>query len=277
MKRTTLLGAALGGLLLFILCGCNQATIMKRMTPKEDEAISRKYVDELRHDRFDDIEQDMDPGLKESSLRSKLISMAAMFPAQEPISSKVVGFRTSTGPVHRTEVTLEYEFPDKWLLASVVTEKNGGGRTIVGFHVTPIEDSLENVNRFTLVNKGASQYGVLLLAILAPVLSLYSLLRCIMADMGKKKWLWLIFILLGVGKLSVNWTTGQLFFMLLAIQAPVSGANTQLYGPWFVYVSLPLGAIIFLAAHQDSQKEFKDPLAKSAQAGAGAAKNPFSE
>jgi hypothetical protein len=64
--------------------------------------------------------------------------------------------------------------------------------------------------------------------------------------MGKKKWLWLIFIVVGIGKLFVNWTTGQVFFTPLAIQLPPAGANAQLYGPWLVYVSIPLGAIIFL-------------------------------
>jgi hypothetical protein len=64
--------------------------------------------------------------------------------------------------------------------------------------------------------------------------------------MGKKKWLWLIFIVLGIGKLVVNWTTGQVFFSELAIQLPAGGAGAQAYGPWQVYASIPLGAITFL-------------------------------
>jgi hypothetical protein len=246
MKRPILASVGLGGLFLAVLSGCNPATLMQKMVPQEDEAISRRYVDDLRQNRLNQIEQDMDPGLKDSNMHGTLASMAAMFPAQEPVSTKVVGFRSFLGNVRGTDITLEYEFPEKWLLAEVVTQKSGGVTTIVGFHVTPIADSLENLNRFTLVGKGATQYAILSLAVLAPLFSLSVFVLCIKTRMGKKKWLWLIFIVLGIGKLIVNWTTGQVFFTPLAIQVPAAGANAQLYGPWLVYVSLPLGAIIFL-------------------------------
>jgi len=246
MKRPILVSVGLGGLFLVVLSGCDQATLMKKMTPQEDETITRRYADDLRQYRFDQIEQDMDPELKNRNLRGALASMAAMFPAHEPVSTKVVGFRRFFGNVPRTAITLEYEFPQKWLLAEVVTQKSGGVTTIVGFHVTPIADSLENLNRFTLVGKGATQYAILSLAVLAPLFSLCVFVLCIKTRIGKKKWLWLIFIVLGIGKLVVNWTTGQVFFRLLAIQLPAAGANAQLYGPWLVYVSIPLGAILFL-------------------------------
>jgi hypothetical protein len=246
MKRQILASVGLVGLFLAVLSGCNQATLMKTMIPQEDEAITRRYVDDLRQNRLDQVEHDMDPELKDSNLHGTLAYMAAMFPAQEPLSTKVVGFRSFFGSSGRTAITLEYEFPQKWLLAEVVTQKSDGVTTIVGFHVTPIEDSLENINRFTLVGKGTTQYGILSLAVLAPLFSLYVFVLCIKTRMGKKKWLWLIFILLGIGKLVVNWTTGQVFFTPLAIQLPPAGANAQLYGPWLVYVSIPLGAIMFL-------------------------------
>jgi hypothetical protein len=246
MKRLILARVGLVGLLLAVLSGCNQATLIKKITPPEDEAIARRYVDYLRQNRLDQIEQDLDPGLKDSNTHGTFASMAAMFPAQEPVSTKVVGFRSFFGNVRSTEITLEYEFPQRWLLAEVVTQKGGGVTTIVGFHVTPIADSLENLNRFTLEDKGATQYGVLSLAVLAPLFSLYVFVLCIKTRMGKRKWLWLIFIFVGVGKLFVNWTSGQVFFTPLAIQLPPAGASAQLYGPWIVYASLPLGAIIFL-------------------------------
>lgn len=246
MKRPILVSVGLGGLLLGVLSGCDQATVMRKMTPQEDEAITRRYVDDLRQNRFDQIEEALSPGLKDANMHGTLASMAAMFPAQEPVSTKVVGFRSFLGNDRGAEITLEYEFPQKWLLAEVVTQKSGGVTTIVGFHITPIADSLENLNRFTLAGKSTSQYAILSLAVLAPLFSLFVLVVCIKTTMGKKKWLWLIFILLGIGKLVVNWTTGQVFLTPLAIQVPAAGANAQLYGPWLVYVSMPLGAIMFL-------------------------------
>jgi hypothetical protein len=265
MKRPILVSVGLGALFLGVLSGCDQATVMKKITPQEDEATTRRYVDDLRQNRFDQIEEALDPGLKDSSMHGTLASMAAMFPAQEPVSTKVVGFRSFLGNDRRTEITLEYEFPQKWLLAEVVTQESEGVTTIVGFHITPIADSLENINRFTLAGKSTSQYAILSLAVLAPLFSLFVFVVCIKTTMGKKKWLWLIFILIGIGKLVVNWTTGQVFFTPLAIQLPAAGANAQLYGPWLVYVSMPLGAIIFLTMRRSLtgsvQRTQEGPLA----------------
>jgi hypothetical protein len=246
MKRPLLASVGLVGLFLAILSGCNQVTLMHIMIPQEDEAITRRYVDDLRQNRLDQIERVLDPELKDSNMHGTLASMAALFPAQEPISTKVVGFRSFFGNARRIQITLEYEFPQKWLLAEVVTQESDGVRTIVGFHVTPIADSLENLNRFTLVGKGTTQYSILSLAVLAPLFSLCVFVLCIKTRMGKKKWLWLILVFLGIGKLVVNWTTGEVFFTPLAIQLPPAGANAQLYGPWMVYVSIPIGAILFL-------------------------------
>jgi hypothetical protein len=247
MKRPVLVSFGLGVLFLAGLSGCNQANLMKTITPPEDEAIARRYTDDLRRSSFDRIEHDLDPGLKDSNMHDTLASMAAMFPAQEPVSIKVVGFRSFLSDVKRTEITLEYQFPQKWLLAEVVTQRSDEVTTITGFHITPIADSLENVNRFTLVGKGTTQYAVLSLAVLAPLFTLYVFVVCIKTRMRKKKWLWLIFIVFGIGKLIVNWTTGQVLFTPLAIQVPASGATAQPYSPWMVYVSIPIGAILFLS------------------------------
>lgn len=62
-----------------------------------------------------------------------------------------------------------------------------------------------------------------------------------------RKWPWMIFILLGVGKVAVNWTTGEWQVMPLAVQLFSVSALSDSYGPWELAVSFPLGAIAFLA------------------------------
>jgi hypothetical protein len=143
-------------------------------------------------------------------------------------------------------LSFEYQFPSKWLLINVATQKKGGVSTIIGFNVYPLSDSLENINRFTLTGKTPLQYATLAFAILIPLFILSVLVLCIRTKMTKRKWLWIIFILFGIGRLTVNWTTGQwqvapLYFLLLG-----SGAFAPPYGAWLISISLPLGAILFL-------------------------------
>jgi hypothetical protein len=65
--------------------------------------------------------------------------------------------------------------------------------------------------------------------------------------MARRKWLWVIFAMLGFTSLNLNWTTGQLSYEFLTVIAPPARAGTGsgFYTPWNVQIGLPLGAIVF--------------------------------
>jgi hypothetical protein len=145
-----------------------------------------------------------------------------------------------------TSITLEYQFPSKWLLVNVVTQRKDDVSTILGLYVNTTPDSLENLYRFTLVGKSAIQYLILTLAVCSLLFSVYVFVICIRTRALKRKWLWALFVLAGIGRLAINWTTGQCTFNLLSIRIPCAHAFANPYGPWTVAVYLPLGAILFL-------------------------------
>lgn len=243
MRFNCLVGIAL----CLLLVGCDEAALMKKWTPPEAESIARKYVDLLREGKLDLIERDLDPSIMDSDVGGTFAKMAAMFPAEAPESIRVVGAHVLHRPESTaTNITLEYQFPKKWLLVDLTTQRTRNVSTIVGFHVQPLRDSLQNLNRFTLVGKSTDQYLFLIIAIGSLLFSLYVFVLCIVTKNEKRKWLWMLFILLGVSKLAVNWTTGQWNVTLLAIQIPCAMATAPLYGPWTVAASAPLGAILYL-------------------------------
>lgn len=238
--------------MILLLAGCDQSSIMKKMTPPEAESVAKGYVDLLRQNRFDEIEKDLDSSIKTPDIHSTLVTMAQMIPTQQPESIKVVGAHKNVfnGPKEpkttTTNITLEYQFQRKWLLINVATQKKGEVSTIVGFNVNPIPDSLENINKFRLVGKSPLQYAVLFLAILIPLFTLYALILCIRTKIEKKKWLWVIFVLAGIVTFSVDWTTGQWRIVPLSFQLLAAGASAPPYGSWVISISFPLGAIIFM-------------------------------
>jgi hypothetical protein len=252
---------------LMLLVGCDKATLMKKWTPPEDEAAARGYVDLLRHQKFDQIEGSLDRSISGPSMRDTLSTMAGMFPAQEPMSIKVVGatvLRSTDSTT--TSITVEYEFPDnEWVLANVVMKKSAGITSIVGFHVKPTSDSQEYLNRFTFTGKGSSQYIFLLLSLLSIAFSVYVCVLCAGTKIRKGKWLWLIATLIGVGRFGVDWTTGQVFMNPIWVQIPPAGASAPLYGAWFVYTALPLGAILFLSFRKDIGPSETEPRTASLQ------------
>jgi hypothetical protein len=230
-----------------LLVGCDQAALMKKFTPQADETIARGYAQLLQQRKFDQIEHDLDPSLVDASTPETFSKMAAFFPAETPDSVKVVGAHTShVQELSTSDITLEFQFPTKWLLVTVITQKKGDVSTLVGLHVTPIPDSLENLNRFTLVGKSALQYLTLICAVVSLLFTFYVFSVCIRSQDMNPKWLWSIAVLVGVGYFGVDWRTGQWTFQLFAIQIPCFSMKHALYGPWIVAAYFPLGALAFL-------------------------------
>jgi hypothetical protein len=234
-------------LALSILMGCSQEQLLQKFSSPEDQATARSYIDRLRARNFDEIEKALDPSVRTPNIREILVKMASLIPNQEPTSVKVVGAQSFSATDAKTvNTTFEYSFGDKWLLASVAVRETQGVRTIVGLNVNPITQSLEAQNRFTLIGKSAVQYSVFIAAIAAVLFSIYSLVVCIRTKFPRRKWLWVLFIVVGFGKLAVNWTTGEWGIAPLSVQLFSASAVAPFYGPWTIAVSLPLGALLFL-------------------------------
>ena len=242
--RTPLLAA----LALIVLVACSQDELLQKFSSQEDQATAKSYIDQLRARKFDEIEKALDPGIRTGNIRDTLTKMAELIPSQEPISIKLVGAHKFQGPNTTTvSTTFEYSFGDKWLLTNVAVRDRNGSKTIVGFNVNPMTQSLESQNRFSLAGKSVLHYTILVAAMAAALLTLYSLLVCARTKPLKRKWLWVLFILVGFGKLAVNWTTGEWGIAPLSVQLFSASAFAPLYGPWRIAVSLPLGALVFLA------------------------------
>src|ERR1700690_303769 len=77
------------------LIGCDEAALVKRYAPLQDEPIARNYLDLLMQGKVDQIEHDMDPSVVDLNIRETLVKLADMLPAEAPKSVKVVGARAS--------------------------------------------------------------------------------------------------------------------------------------------------------------------------------------
>jgi hypothetical protein len=128
---------------------------------------------------------------------------------------------------------------------SIVIDDRPDRKSIVGFHVQMIPKSIKELNDFSLVNIDLSRQAFLILWILVPLFSIYVAVLCLRTKV-RLKFLWFLFIIIGVGKLTLNWSTGNLTTYPLAVQLlGASYFRPGLYGPWLFSVSWPLGAMIF--------------------------------
>jgi hypothetical protein len=226
----------------FMIIGCSQQSMIDHMAPAEDKDRALFYINLLKQKKIDEVNAKIDKSIKNKDTRSALLNMANLIPKESEKSLKVVGADISPGYAN---ITFEYEFENRWLLINVATQKTKDDFSIIGINVNQIDNSLEIINKFTLLGKTFIHYVFLLLAIIFPLLTIYSLFVCAKSKMVKK-WKWILFILFGFSQLSINWTTGQLYYKLFALQAFSGSAVAAPYGPFFVSISLPIGAILFL-------------------------------
>jgi len=238
---------ALAAAALIAVCGCSPTALVRKMAPDDVQAASRKAISDLRAHRFGALDASLVEELRGQNHEADFERMAAVIPDEEPVSSRPVGYLLTAGPGwRRYDVSYELQFSKGWVLVRFSWMRPKGGLRISDFHVAAMARSLEEVNAFTFRGKGPLHYGVLVLGALALAISVTALVACYRTPELKRKWLWIIFIAVGFGSLSINWTTGAWQIGLLNVQLLSFSAFAPFGSPWTVAVSVPVGAVVFL-------------------------------
>lgn len=243
-------------LLALLLAGCDQGAMFEKFVPKEESALARDLIAKLAAKDFAAVESRLDSKLRTSDVREKLEQMARALPAGEPKSVRTVGTNTSaSGAATTYNLTYEYEYPEGWVVANAVLERRDGQVTLQGIHFLPAKQSLATTNRFTFEGKGIAHYVVFALAVAIPLFIVYALVVCARTKFPKRKWLWLLFIAVGVVQFQFNWTNGA--WGIQPISFALLGAGFTQTGPVAPYIftlAFPLGAILFLVKRRSLLK-----------------------
>jgi hypothetical protein len=227
---------------------CDYRAAFERFIPKEDAAFAIDVFEQLRRREFEAVEARLDKSVATVSARSQLEQVAAAFGAEPPQDVHVIGVSSNTinGTITYVNLTLEYRFSQGWLVAALALHRTGTVRTIDGLHVQPMSDSQEHLNRFTFSGKGLGNYVMLVLTIIVLVFIVGTLVVLWKTHVPRRKWLWALFVAVGIGQFTLNWTTGQVAFQPQVSLLGAGFVKPGPYGPWFLSVAIPIGAVIFL-------------------------------
>jgi len=84
-------------------------------------------------------------------------------------------------------------------------------------------------------------------AVLVPLFIIWVEVVCVRAPI-RRRWAWMLLILLGGPVVALNWTTGEPQVKELAVTLlGVGWLRSTVYAPMILQVAVPIGAIIFLA------------------------------
>ena len=135
----------------------------------------------------------------------------------------------------------------RYLLATVEEKDSLGKLWVVGIRTNRLEGPLERINAFTLRGKSPAYFLMLAFAVLVPLFILGVEVVCFRSPV-RRKWAWMLLILVSGPVTALNWTTGEVHtdeFSVLLLG--VGWLRASIYAPVILEVAFPVGAAIFLA------------------------------
>lgn len=251
--------------LTLLLAACDQQALIDRIVPKAEVEVAQKFVAQVAAREFDPVIAALAPQYKTPAVTDSLKQMADLWPAGAPVKVTTVGSQTVTsGDQTRYNFTFEYQFASSWVLVTTELQRQGDVLSLNGIHFTPRTQSMAAESAFSFAGKGPLHYVFLVLAAAIPLFVLYVFVLCIRTRGITRKWLWLLFIAMGLVQFQFNWATGLVSVKLLSFLLLGAGFMKPLYGPLVLTIAVPVGAIVFLLRRHTLQRVERQAAAGTA-------------
>lgn len=244
MKKTGLLLLLVG-----LLISCENNIDFKTMVPQNVDKFATDFIEDVKQMKIEECMSKVIPEMNTQPGREYLTNTYRNIQSIQIDSIRIINARVQTlmedNGFTKYSVDYEYFIKDKYLYFNVEVREVNGKLLISGFDGRILETSLTEIHSFTLDNKGFTHYLFIAFAIIVPLFIVVTLIFAIRTNLTKK-WLWIIGILFGFVKFTINWTTGQVGFQIINFQLLGAGFTKQgLVAPWTLSFTIPIVAIYF--------------------------------
>lgn len=235
-----------------LLSGClDYDDLIRKLTPAEDDRLAREFLELVRTGQTDAAIALLDPSISATTARTGLAELRRLFDDGIPLHPKVIGVQVhrsvtaGSGGTATTSLQYEIRVRDAWLVGTVIVVRSAGSPRITTARFNALHESLRETHAFDRGPKLARHYLMLLGTVLVPVFCAYSAYACF-RQRPRRRWLWLLFILLPVGMVQLNWTTGEWNYQLLSFSLlGATAMRASPYTAWVLSLGFPLGALTY--------------------------------
>ena len=227
-------------------CRADPYAAIARAVPSSVDRAARTFLTALRNGNLAGAESLVVAEQRGPRVRVALGELAAMIGPAVPDSLRPVNFEAFFGrTASRVGVTYELAYRDRWVITRVDVLDSAGIAQVIGVQANAITRAAVAANALTLRGKSPTHYALVLIAIALPLFMLVTAIQVVRRRFPRR-WLWAAATLLGVGKLSLNWTTGAIGFLPMQFQLLGVGIFRAggPYVPWVLSVAFPLGAVV---------------------------------
>lgn len=231
------------------------------------EAVANALYADTAAGRVAAIQARLTPEAAAVVTPAQILSLRAYAEPKPPIARRLINLATFDSVKGSQSLTLVYEltYPGKAVLYQVTLKRpsNTAPWRVEAVNLNRATDAELAKGGFTLTGRSPAQLGFLAAAILSPLLMLTAIVAVVRAPGLKRKWLWALLALVGIGSATMNWTTGQasfqpLFVNLIGAVAAKSGLSN--FMPWILKFTVPVGAVIALWRVAKAKRDAKRAL-----------------
>ena len=213
------------------------------------EKFAKHFIVLFQQGDFEKIKPYMDTAVFEEASPLEVEKVVSIFPRDSVLEMQklytgVQYFAKEEG--YRRTYTHFVKFKKQALKVETVVRVKNGQYTVLGFHFDTVPLTMMSQWPFWALKYLTLQNFLVLLGCLNIGLIVGTLVVFLRSSM-EKKWLWMPFLLLGIGQISVSWIQdSELQFSLLSLQLPAFLSQLPSGESWMLTVSYPLGATILL-------------------------------
>jgi|GEM_PF-1703467 len=255
-------------ILLLLLALCLAGCAVPKVDPAREAQADRVY-ELVRRNDVAGLREMAGPTLRQQNMAGAVQQMQSHVHASAPTSIETLAWSLNVVNGDAAyEVARLYSHPEGKVQARVIMTRSGDGPyRVEGLHVMRVSPALlkahdESVEaaRFTLTGKSPAHYLVLIGAGLSATLCLVT----VVVAGWRRRWLWMVGCLFGVGQVTVNWMTGALFFqpIYFALLGAAFLKGLGATDPWFITAAVPLPALFFWGLGKWRPKPPKPPKRK---------------
>lgn len=235
------------------VAACSQTQMLDRVSTAQERAVAERAIQGIQRADATDLDGIVDAGLRQE-LRSAIPALQQQLADNGTLKLVDARFETQFGQpsVRTTELTYSVDSPDEHSAVLVVLRTIGNEKPVViGMHAQQLKEQVGWYSGFGLFGKSVAHYLMLATVAAALIVTVASVIRVWRSGRFKRRWIWTIGCLIGVGQLSIDWATGQLSFNPIFLKLlSASVMKPSLFASWFVAVGLPIVALYVLMARR---------------------------
>ncbi|MET0375609.1 MAG: hypothetical protein ABW128_15305 [Rhizorhabdus sp.] len=238
-------------LLPMLLSACSLVQGLDLASFPEDRARARAAIGDVVADRPGALARRLSnqirPQLVHAFPRMRAALPSGPIAGTAMIDARFVKVMPAQGSARRTaQLAYELSTGNRRSLAVIIIERDATAR-ITAFTITPIDRPAAELYALDFGRASPVHYLMLLLLPAAVALSIAAIILLWRTALFGRRWLWTIGCLFGLGRLTLNWSTGELLFTPFYVQLLSAGfLKAGVLMPWMLSVGAPVVPIIVL-------------------------------